>query len=215
MTHFASSADYTSRQTEEQTARFLAVLGALRAAGINPRYVHLSSTNPVAWGRREAWQNMVRPGHAIYGYVSPARGMAPEPLLDVRPALTWKATVLSMKDVPEGARIGYGGMFVAPRPMRIAVLAVGYADGYPHRLSNKGRVIAAGRLAPVLGAVSMDLTTIDATQAPGLQVGGAVTLLGEEGDARIDAQQIARMAGTISYRVLCGISARVKRVFLD
>lgn len=215
MTHFASSADYTSRQTEEQTARFLAVLDALRAAGIAPRYVHLSSTNPVAWGRREAWRNMVRPGHAIYGYVSPARGMAPELLLNVRPALSWKATVLAVKDVPEGARIGYGGMFVAPRPMRIAVLAVGYADGYPHRLSNKGRVIAAGRLAPVLGAVSMDLTTIDATQAPDLQVGGAVTLLGEEGDVRIDAQQIARMAGTISYRVLCGISARVKRVFLD
>jgi len=132
----------------------------------------------------------------------------------VAPALSWKATILAVKDVPEGARIGYGGMFRAPQPMRIAVLAAGYADGYPHRLSNKGKVIAAGRLAPVLGAVSMDLTTIDISHAPQLLPGDAVTLLGREGDVSLDAQQIARMAGTISYSVLTNINPRVKRLYV-
>jgi len=105
-------------------------------------------------------------------------------------------------------------MFRTPRPMRIAVLAAGYADGIPHRLSNRGRVIAGGQLVSIIGAVSMDLTTIDITLSPSLRVGDAVTLLGAEGDVSIDAQQIGRLAGTISYSVLCGISARVKRVYL-
>jgi alanine racemase len=99
--------------------------------------------------------------------------------------------------------------------MRVAVLAAGYADGIPHRLSNRGHVIAQGKLAPIIGAVSMDLTTIDITASPELRVGDAVTLLGSEGGLSIDAQQMARLAGTISYSVLCGISARVKRVYVD
>jgi Alanine racemase len=125
----------------------------------------------------------VRPGHAIYGYTSPARGAsAPENRLAVKPALTWKAAVLAVKSLPEGALVGYGGIYRAPKPMRIAVLAVGYADGLPHRLSNRGKVIAGGKLVPILGAVSMDVTTIDASSCPELQVGDPVTLLGAEGD---------------------------------
>jgi alanine racemase len=135
-------------------------------------------------------------------------------VLQVKPALTWKAAILAIKDLPEGTLVGYGGMFRTPRPMRIAVLAAGYADGIPHRLSNRGRVIAGGKLVSIVGAVSMDLTTIDVTLSPSLRVGDAVTLLGAEGDVSIDAQQIAKLAGTISYGVLCGISARVKRVYL-
>src|SRR5262249_47762930 len=146
---------------------------------------------------------------------SPVRGAAPKRQLDVRPALTWKATILSAKDLEAGALIGYGGMHRAARPMRIAVLAAGYADGIPHRLSNKGHVIANGKLAPILGAVSMDLTTIDISECPEMRVGDSVTLLGTQGSVSIDAQQIARIAGTISYGVLCGISARVKRVYVD
>jgi alanine racemase len=105
-------------------------------------------------------------------------------------------------------------MFNAKRPTRVAVLSVGYADGLPHRLSNRGKVIAGGRFAPIIGAVSMDLTTIDITDSPGLQPGESVTLLGSEGKVSIDAQEMARMAGTISYSVLCGISSRVKRVYV-
>src|SRR5437588_894822 len=189
MTHFASAADYLSDHTERQIHTFEGVCAELARDGISPDYVHLSSTIPLAYGRREAWGNMVRPGHGIYGYVSPAsKGHAPERVLDVKPALSWKASVLAIKDLPAGALVGYGGMFRAPHAMRIGVLAAGYADGIPHRLSNRGKVIAHGKLASIVGAVSMDLTTIDVTHCPQLQVGDAVTLLGAEGDVAIDAQ---------------------------
>jgi alanine racemase len=214
MTHFASSGNYASPQTEAQIARFENVLATLKGAGLQPRYVHASSTIPVAYRRTAAWGNLVRPGHAIYGYVSPARGDAPQRSLDVRPALTWKASVLAVKQLESGAQIGYGGIHTASGPMRVAVLAAGYADGIPHRLGNRGSVIAHGKLAPIVGAVSMDLTTIDISNCPELRPGEAVTLLGSDGDVSIDAQQIARIAGTISYSVLCGISARVKRIYV-
>jgi alanine racemase len=220
MTHFASSANYASIQTDEQLRLFQGICSELASAGVNPPILHLANSTPIAYGRRDAWQRMVRPGHAIYGYVSPlaqgvAKGTTPPRLLEVRPALAWKTAVLAVKDLPAGVLVGYGGMYRTTQPTRIAVLAAGYADGIPHRLSNKGRVIANGQLAPIIGAVSMDLTTIDITHCPGLAAGDAVTLLGSEGGVSIDAQQIARMAGTISYSVLCGIHARVKRVYLD
>jgi len=213
MSHFASAPNYTSAQTDEQLATFTAVLQHLRNAGVHPAFVHLSSTVPVAYGRKEAWGNMVRPGHAIYGYVSPAKGAGTPCGLAVRPALAWKATILEVKDVPAGASIGYGAIHTTTRDTRIAVLGVGYADGYPHRLSNKGRVLLQGKSAPILGAVSMDLTTVDAT---GLDIkpGDAATLLGTDGAESIDAQQIAKLAGTISYSVLCGIGARVVRLHI-
>lgn len=222
MTHFASAGNYESNQTAEQIAVFRAVADKLVAGGISPAFIHLSSTIPIAYGRRDTWgqpdagsaRAMVRPGHGIYGYVSPARGGQIAGALDVRPALTWRASVLAVKEVSAGERIGYGGMFQAPRKMKIAVLAAGYADGIPHRLSNRGHIILKGQLAPILGAVSMDLTTVDASAAPGLEVGDAATLLGSEGEVCIDAQQIAKLAGTISYSVLCGIHARVKRIYL-
>ncbi len=214
MTHLASSGNYESKQTEEQLHRFEAVIEGLLRAGITPRYVHCSATTPIAYRRREAWRNLVRPGHAIYGYVSPARG-APAKVLNVAPALTWKVTVLEVKNVDEGALIGYGGIHRAARPMRIAVLAAGYADGIPHRLGNRGQVIVKGKLAPVVGAVSMDLTTIDVTDCADLKTGDSVMLLGSEGGVSINAQQMAKWAGTISYAVLCGIHARVKRVYID
>jgi alanine racemase len=214
MTHFASAGNYQGGQTDEQIAFFEATVNFLAQAGIQPALLHLSSTIPVAYARRRAWRGLVRPGHAIYGYVSPVRGHAPAEIIDVAPALSWHAAILSTKHVPSGALIGYGGMFQTKRPTRLAVLAAGYADGIPHRLSNRGSVIVNGQLAPMLGAVSMDLTTIDITDIPGVDVGDAVTLLGREGDVVIDAQSIAKLAGTISYSVLCGIHARVKRVYV-
>ncbi len=214
MTHFASVTDFTSAQTEEQTKLFFDSLAELKSAGIQPPVVHLSSTGAIAYGRRQAWGNLVRPGHAIYGYVSPARGLAPPNALSVKPALTWKAAILTLKNVPEGGLIGYGGIRKAIHPMRLAVLAIGYADGLPHRLSNRGKVIVRGKYADIVGAVSMDLTTIDVTHSPGAEVGEPVTILGAEGEARIDAQEVARLAGTISYSVLCAISSRVKRVYI-
>lgn len=215
MSHFASAADFTSEQTLEQIRAFNEMTAALAHYGIRPSLTHCASTNAIAYARPGSAHSLVRPGHAIYGYVSPARGDAPPSTLRVEPALSWKARIVAIKDLPANARIGYGGSFVAPGPMRIAVLAAGYADGISHRLSNKGKVIAGGRFAPIVGHVSMDLTTIDITASPHLAPGDEVTLLGRERELSLDAQQIARTAGTISYNVLCGISARVKRYYVD
>jgi alanine racemase len=215
MSHFASAADFTSPQTDEQIRRFNEIISNLADFGIRPPLTHCASTNAIAYARPGALKPLVRPGHAIYGYVSPARGDAPASTLHVEPALSWKTRIVATKDLPAGARVGYGGSFVTPAPMRIAILAAGYADGISHRLSNKGKVIAAGKLAPILGTVSMDLTTIDITPSPHLKPGDEITLLGREGDVSLNAQQIARTAGTISYNVLCGISARVKRCYVD
>jgi alanine racemase len=215
MSHFASAADFTSAQTEEQIRAFDNVAAALADVGIRPPFTHCASTNAIAYVRPGAAKTMVRPGHAIYGYVSSARGHAPHATFQVEPALSWKTHIVTVKDLPVGAKVGYGGTFIAHAAMRIAVLAAGYADGIPHRLSNKGKVIAAGKFAPILGKVSMDLTTIDISASPHLKPGDEVTLLGREGDVSLDAQQIASTAGTISYNVLCSISARVKRCYVD
>ncbi len=215
MTHFASAADYESPQTDQQIAGFDRICDAFQEASLTPPYLHLASTSAIAYGRRGAWRNLVRAGHALYGYVSPARGSAPNRILEVRPALSWKTKVLSVKEIPEDALVGYGGTFRAPRSMRIAVLAAGYADGLQHRLSSRGKVIAGGKLAPILGTVSMDLTTIDVSHVTSIAPGDEVTLLGSEGEVKLDAQQIARAAGTISYSILCGISARVVRVYVE
>ena len=206
-------ADYTSAQTDEQLACFHGITEALRGAGVKLALVHASSSNPIGYGRREGWYNMVRAGLSLYGYVSRARGEAPRQRLDVKPALTWKARLVAVKDIPEGALVGYGGTFRAPRPMRIGIAGAGYADGVSHRLSNRGHVIADGQLTSILGAVSMDLTTIDLSHTTSLAPGDEITLLGSEGDASLDARQIARSAGTIAYDILCSIGSRVRRVY--
>jgi alanine racemase len=214
MTHFASAADFTSLQTDAQILYFESMVRALAAAGVRPPLVHTSSTNAIGYARNTKGPTLVRAGHALYGYVSPARGEGPAPLLDVQPALTWKAKILAVKDLPEGALVGYGGSFRTPRAMRIGILGAGYADGIFHRLSNRGKVIADGKLTTILGTVSMDLTTIDLSHTTALGPGDEVTLLGTEGSISLDAQQIARTAGTISYNILCSISARVRRVYV-
>jgi alanine racemase len=214
MTHFASAADFVSPQTRAQIDYFQAIVHALGEAGIRPPLVHTSSTNAIAYGRHAVGPTIVRAGHALYGYVSPARGDAPRQLLDVHPVLTWKAKILAVKDLPTGALVGYGGSFRAPHPIRVGIVAAGYADGMFHRLSNRGKVIADGQLTNILGTISMDLTAVDLSHTTALSPGDEVTLLGAEGDATLDAQQIAKTAGTISYNILCSISGRVRRVYV-
>jgi alanine racemase len=215
MTHFASVSDFTTIQTDEQAARFFEMVEELRKVGITAPYMHLSSTGGIAYRRSQTWGNMVRPGLGIYGYVSTMRGTGPLNQLAVRPVMSWKAAVLAVKEIPKDALVGYEATFQAPETMRIAILAVGYADGIPHRLSNQGRVLVGGKLARIVGAVSMDLTTIDVTDCPEVEIGQAVTILGSEGGSTISAQDLACQAGTIAYGVLCGISSRVKRVYVD
>lgn len=214
MTHFASSADFTSEQTKHQIDRFTEIQNSLNEADIRPDWIHLSSTNPLHFGQREGWGNLARPGYALYGFVSSAKGEAPAQLLkDLRPALSWKANILLCKDLAPGDPVGYGAIYRAPRAMRIGILGVGYADGLPHRLSAKGQVLGGGKLLPILGAVSMDVTTIDLSETK-LRAGDPVTLLGDENGIHIDARQMARQAGTIAYAILCGISTRVPRIYI-
>lgn len=214
MTHFASSANFQSEQTNQQHKRFEEVRMALEQNGIRPKHLHEASTNPLHFGYKKSWGNLARPGYAVYGYVSRSQGKAPGELLDVAPALAWKAKILLIKEVAPGTPVGYGAQFVATRPMRIGILGVGYADGLPHRLGNRGQVLAAGKLVNILGAVSMDVTSVDLTDAPTLLAGDAVTLLGQDGELSIDARQMAREAGTIAYSILCGISTRVPRIYV-
>jgi alanine racemase len=118
---------------------------------------------------------------------------------------------LKVKEIAAGTPVGYMARFRAPCAMRVGTVAAGYADGVPHRLSMSGSLMSEGRALPILGAVSMDLTTVDLTQAPELQEGDAVTILG----AGMDAQRIAEIAGEIPYSVLCGIGNRVTRVYSE
>jgi alanine racemase len=215
LTHFASASDFSTPQTDDQIARFDQTIQEMADLGVAPRYLHLASTNAIGYARPNAWRTIVRPGHAIYGYISPAKGVAPPNALDVQPALTWKVKIVAVKDVPANSLVGYGGIACVKRATRLAILGAGYADGIPHRLSNRGKVIAGGKFAPILGAVSMDLTTIDITDSPHMKAGEDITLLGREGKLSINAQEMARWAGTISYSVLCGIKPRVERVYLD
>ncbi len=215
LTHFASASDFLTAQTSDQIATFERLTQELFHLGVRPDYLHLSSTNAIAYARPDAWRAIVRPGHALYGYVSPARGIAPLQAIEVHPALSWKVKIVMVKDIPADSLVGYGGTARTHRPTRLAILGAGYADGIPHRLSNRGRVIAGGKFAPILGTVSMDLTTIDITDSPLLHPGDDVTLIGQEGDVSQNAQEIARVAGTISYNVLCGIKPRVERIYID
>lgn len=155
--------------------------------------------------------DLVRPGLCLYGYVLGADASR------LQPVLTWKTRIISLKDLPAGAPVGYGERYRTTRPTRVAALAVGYADGY-HRNFAGGRVLVHGRSAPVIGNISMDLTTIDVTEIPQARLGDLVVLLGTAecpmSDGRtetIDAAELASLAGTIPYEVLCGISRRVER----
>jgi alanine racemase len=213
MTHLASAADFASDQSERQLACFEQILEALSAAHIRIPVAHAASTAAVACGYRQAWHNMIRAGLGLYGYIPSPSGEPPEMLLQVRPALEWKARLIAVKDLPEGALIGYGGSYRTPRPMRIGIVGAGYADGVFRQLSNCGQVIADGMLSSILGRVSMDVTTIDLSHTRRLGPGDEVTLIGSEGAVSIDADAVAAKAGTIAYEVLCAIGNRVCRIY--
>ena len=210
MSHLASASDFDSPQTDAQVRVFERVSHELSGAGIRPTLRHMSASGAVAHARRGAWLDMVRVGLSLYGYEPAPGGPAPESLIQVKPALTWKARVLQIKDLPAGAPVGYGARYTTTRPTRMAVVSAGYADGVFRQLSGCGLVRARGRWVPMLGTISMDMTTIDATEVPELQAGEAVELLGEG----FDASGIASLTGTIPYDVLCKIHPRVKRTYV-
>lgn len=215
MSHLASASDFESPQTARQLEAFERALEAMRVCGLRPRLAHIGSSAAVCYGMHRALHQMVRAGLALYGYVPEARGAVPAIQVNVRPALVWKARVVAVKEIAEGEPVGYNARWRAPRRSLVAVVAAGYADGVPNTLAGRGRVIAGGVLAPIVGAVSMDVISIDVTACPPLAPGDPVTLIGSEGPARHDAADFAREAGVIPYVILCGLGNRVVRVHAD
>jgi len=196
-----SSADFDPVATRAQISRFEAA-----TAGLGVRR-HLSNSAGLAYP--EARFDAVRPGLALYGIANA------EPLKKLLPILTWKARVLAVNQVPAGAAIGYGGTFVTSRASRIAVLGVGYADGYSRRWSGLGKVGLRGGFAPVVGRVSMDLISVDVTDLDETLAGDTAVLVDSDPDSPISVAALARTIGTIPYEILTTIGRRVERVYVD
>ena len=214
-THFASAEVLDSEDAVRQMKRFEEGLAVLRDCGLRPPLVHMGNSAAMS-ARPETWKTMVRPGIALYGYsLAFRRGGEPAAVapLPLRPVLSWKTRVLTVKEVAAGQAVGYMGTFVTKARSRIAVLPVGYADGYPRLLSNRARVIVRGEYAPVVGRVSMDLTIVDVSQISGVAVGDEVVLIGKGNGKSVDAVELARWCESVPYEILCGLSQRVPRVY--
>jgi len=214
-THLASSEIMDAPSVAEQEHRFAEAQRTVRAAGFDPSLVHMANTGALI-SRRETWNNMVRPGVALYGYYLPFQRAGREVSggtlrLAVKPVLTWKTRILSMRNFAANQPLGYGGTYVTKAPAHVAVLPVGYADGYNRQLSNRGRVIVRDHYAPIIGSISMDLTLADVTGIPGIAVGDEVILLGTSDGLSVDALEHARLANSSPYEILCNISKRVPR----
>jgi alanine racemase len=217
-THIASSEVFTTEQTAEQEKTFAAVLECMRSLGLDPGIVHMANSAAIV-GRPSTWYDMVRPGAILYGYhqffepsdLNPQM----ETKLAVRPVLSFRARIISLKDLPPGARVGYNARWTAAGPSRVAVLAAGYADGLVRVLSNKGRVIVRGNFAPITGTVSMDLTALDVTNIPSVRVGDIATIYGSDGDTVQTVPDVARIANTASADLLCALGKRVPRFYLS
>ncbi len=216
-THLASSEVLDAPSVNDQLQKFEQVRSLLRNEGFDPPLVHVANTGAVI-AKRESWNSMVRPGIALYGYHLPferaGREVSGSKLrLGVKPVLTWKTRILSLRDVRANQALGYGGTYVTKAPARIAVLPVGYADGLNRALSSRGRVIVREHYAPIVGRISMDLTLADVTGLPGVSVGDEVVLLGALDGLSVDARQHSELANTNVYEILCAISKRVPRKY--
>ncbi len=216
-THLASSEVLDAPSVNDQLQKFELVRNLLRNEGFDPPLIHAANTGAVI-SLRESWHTMVRPGIALYGYHLPferaGREVSGAKLrLGVKPVLTWKTRILSLRDVRANQALGYGGTYVTKAPARIAVLPVGYADGLNRALSSRGRVIVREYYAPIVGRISMDLTLADVTGLPGVAIGDEVVLLGAVDGLSVDAREHAELASTNVYEILCAISKRVPRKY--
>ena len=233
-THLASAEDLVATQTDEQLAHFQAALKELPWYKVQPEWVHVSNSAALLV-RRDISENLVRIGALLYGYCLPLvlppnwppgipwghgsrqsmQAAAAPGASEFEPVLTFKSRVVYLKDVPSNTPLGYGAAFHSRRPSRIATIPVGYADGLSRQLSSRGRVIVNDDYARIVGNVSMDLTLVDVTDIPGVEVGDEVTLIGSSEHCRITAQEIATEIGTVPYEVLCSIGKRVPRVYTE
>jgi alanine racemase len=221
-THLASSEIMDAPSVAEQERRFDDARRMVREAGMDPVLVHVANTSAVI-SRKETWNSMVRPGIALYGYHLPFQRAGREVSggtlrLPVKPVLTWKTRILSLRNFAANQPLGYGATYVTKAPAHVAVLPVGYADGFNRQLSNRGRVIVREHYAPIVGRISMDLTLADVTGIPGIAVGDEVILLGSPDGKSIDGLSVdalehAELANSTPYEILCNISKRVPRKY--
>ena len=209
MTHLADADGTDSTFTERQLSSFNALLEQIRLRGFTAPLVHAANSAAIV-RFPDAHFSLVRPGIMLYGYHTlPAT--IPDP--DLRPVLSLHTTVAQLRTIPQGSSVSYNGTFVAQRQTRIAVLPIGYADGYSRQLSHHGSVLIQGRRVPIVGLVCMDMIMVDVTDLAPVQVGETVTLIGQQGEESIWADEVAGWIGTIPYEVLCGIGSRVPRVY--
>src|SRR5438132_3585978 len=219
--HFASSEVFTDtavgQQTREQEGRFYAALQRLRSLGIDPGIVHLANSAAIVT-RPETWADMVRPGAILYGYHPgydpPEKREEAEEHLPLKPVMSLRARIISIRTVPVGAGVGYNATFGGKRPSRIGVLAAGYGDGIHRSLGNRGNVLLRGKLAPIVGIISMDVTMIDVTDVEGAEIGDVATIHGTDGKEVLPANRVARSIATVTSDLLCAVSQRVPRLYV-
>jgi alanine racemase len=215
MTHLAAADDHSCEPlTKSQVQRFETAAAIFRDHGFTPEHQHLANSAGI-FDQPSARGNMVRPGGVLYGLWRDVLDPTHEHAADFQPVMSLRSRISLLKWVPSGETIGYGCTFEASRRTLVATLPIGYHDGYMRGLSNRGRVIVRGAYASVIGRISMDLTLVDVTNVAGVAVGDVVTLMGRgEGQLSLPAEDLAKVAGTLSYELTCGISERVPRVYL-
>lgn len=208
MTHLASPRGDSGDGMAQQTAQFERVLAAGREEDLLAGMIHMSNSAGLFSGSAPLY-DAVRVGISAYGVVPKgvSWGAGLEPVMSLR------TRIIFLKDLPGGSTVGYDGTFQLKTTRRIATLPVGYNDGVPWRLSNRGEVLVRGQRAPIVGRVSMDYTTIDVTDIPDVAAGDVATLIGRDGGDELFLRDVAEEAETIPYEVACSIGKRVARVF--
>ncbi len=209
MTHLAK-ADDDDDATKKQIELFDSIKKALESRGLSIPVAHVANSAALIDQQFDS-TTMARPGIMLYGAYPNQRH---KEKISLKPVMKFKTAVLTIKRFPIGSPLGYGGTFVTNRETVVAILPVGYADGYRRDLSNKASVLIQEKRVPVLGRISMDLTLVDVTDVPEAKVGDEVVLIGSQGSESISAEDLAGLSGTISYEIFCGISSRVPRVYV-
>jgi alanine racemase len=216
-THFASAEDFNAPQTDDQEQLFRECLNHMRALGISPGIVHMANSGAIC-ARPSTFADMVRPGAILYGYYQsfdpPHKGQEVRDRLPIEPSLSLRARIITLRDLPAGQPVGYGARFVTERPTRIAVINAGYADGVLRQRTNRGCALLRGRRVPLVGTISMDLTTLDVTSVPNAALGDIVTIYGKDGKDNIVVSDVAREIGTVTSDLLCALGRRVPRYYL-
>ena len=210
-THFAKADEYDKTFTKEQIQKFRKMIAMMEDRGVSIPVKHCSNSAGIA-EIREANMDMVRAGITLYG-LWPSEEVD-QNSLDLKPVMELKTHVAYVKDLEAGRAISYGGTFVAPKKMRIATIPVGYGDGYPRSLSNKGYVLIHGKRADIVGRVCMDQLMVDVTDIPEVQPWDLVTLVGRDGDDGITMEELAEASGGFHYELACIFGKRVPRVYV-